>query len=133
MRAGSILDVALGGLVILGILNILSGYKEGFACYANTANEPLLAPGYEVNDDNKCGLSEHEYTWKPEEESYMSNYKQSTNNKKYWTSPCNGSTIPPEMCGGLYQTKKIKIPGVQPPQNLKTRVNYYDSSTSNFV
>ena len=31
-----------------------------------------------------------------------------TNNKEYWRQPCNGTTLLPEMCGGLYTKIDIK-------------------------
>ena len=136
--ADMIMNMALAGLIILGILSILGGHAEGFRTIAGCTfgTDPLLIPPSDNFKQTKseCGLSTN--TYESQEtlaaKSEMSNYDQVTNNKRYWTTPCNGSTALPEMCGGLYQKRNIVVPGAvaSPGWYKGTRINYYDSSAS---
>jgi len=140
MKSNIYINIILGGLLILGILSILGGYKEGFdttraACGQHLLSKPLLAPpfdDYEQTDD-KCALSNHTYSsaLSLAAKSNLEDYSQVTNNKRYWSTPCNGSIMLPEMCGGLYKQKKIIAPAlVSPPNDSNVRVNFYDSSSN---
>lgn len=59
---------------------------------------------------------------------FPNSYLQRTNNVRYWATPNNGTCIPANMCGTLYEDKKIDIPQFPPiiPFSSKdTRVNVY--------
>jgi len=59
---------------------------------------------------------------------FPSSYLQRTNNVRYWATPNNGTCSPANMCGTLYEDKKINIPHFPPmiPFSSKdTRVNVY--------
>ena len=55
----------------------------------------------------------------------VGSYAQITNNKRYWDSPCNGLTMPSDMCGGLYKLKHCDHAPVVPPKEHCNRINYY--------
>jgi len=139
MKSNIYINIILAGLIILGILYVIGGYKEGFhtreACGQNLLSRPLLAPpfGDYKQTDNKCALSNynHESTLSLAAKSNLADYSQVTNNKRYWSTPCNGAIMLPEMCGGLYKRKKIIAPAqVSPPNDTGVRVNYFDSSSN---
>ena len=68
-------------------------------------NKLLLADMYNVKPDP--GLSgndaHNQYLLNPNE--FACGYKQASNNKKYWDTPCDGTAYPPNICGGLYEKK----------------------------
>ena len=131
---GLILNGFLSILAILGILYILSGYKETF-----------LSPGmYPISEDR--GLLD---SWKMQSHPGLSNfsygnsyklypmtpegsYAQVTNNKRYWSSPCNATSSPADMCGGMYVPRDPSIPAQPCRPNLDcnqgSRVNFYCSN-----
>jgi hypothetical protein len=127
--------------IILGVIYILYARREGFLSSGNfpsIIDTGLLAPpygDYKMFPKGPCapGLSKQTYKneWKLYPYTDMSSYAQVTNNKQYWSTPCNGTSTPPEVCGGLYQKKKIVRPApVPPPPNYPqnaVRVNYYVS------
>ena len=50
------------------------------------------------------------------------------NNLKQWRKPNNGQCSPPDLCGNVYNDRKVVLPQ-QPPVpgfNDGTRVNYYN-------
>ena len=55
-------------------------------------------------------------------------HSQNINNLKQWRKPNNGRCVPPDLCGEVYDDRKIvypqqpKVPGF----NDGTRVNYYN-------
>ena len=94
---------------VLAIILVLGGHKENFQLragnYPSSLNKALLADIYKVNPNP--GLSKNtlktQYLLDPDE--FAGGYCQATNNKRYWDSPCNGLTTPPDMCGGLYKKR----------------------------
>jgi len=141
-KSNIIMNGILCCLIILGVLSILGGYKEGFHssefCAQNLITTPLLSPPYGdyKQTNNKCALSNNNYHTGRSlaAKSNMADYSQKTNNKKYWSTPCNGSIMLPEMCGGLYKQKKITNPGsILQPNDNGIRVNFYDSGTTSFI
>ena len=60
---------------------------------------------------------------------YPSSYKQQTNNKRYWSTPDNGTCSPAEFCGTPYSPTNIKIdkviPGLPIGASGVTRVNWW--------
>ena len=102
---GILLNTILTGLAILGILYILSGYKETF-----------LSPGMYPRSDEKGLLNQYTMRSNPslsgmtyETESKLfpisavGSYAQVTNNKRYWSQPCNGTMAPANFCNSLYK------------------------------
>jgi hypothetical protein len=128
-------------ILILGILGSLYTTKETFisgALFPEAVSEAALSPPFgdrPMMPKGHCapGLSNERYSteWKLYPRTPMSSYAQVTNNKEYWQRPCNGTTLLPEMCGGLYSKIQIKKPKMSPAPAISpkrgTRVNYYVS------
>ena len=117
-----------GIVVLLGILYLyLNRNKESFL-------SGLLLGDPVAKGPCAPGLSQATYAsqGKLVPRSKMGCYSQTTNNKKNWATPCNGTTALPELCGGLYKKQKISppppltVPPVSPPQGV--RVNFYVSN-----
>ena len=132
---GLILNVFLTGLAILGILYILSGYKETF-----------LSPGIYPQSDESGLLNQYTMRSKPslsdmtyESESKLfpispvGSYSQVTNNKRYWSQPCNGTMAPANFCNSLYnkKTPTISSQPCRPELSCSSgdRVNFYCSKS----
>ena len=132
-------SITLIGLIILGVLYILSKRQEGFLSpmpFPSTMGNAILSPQngyYPLIPKGKCkpGVSDESYSkeWKEYPYTPMASYAQVTNNKEYWSNPNNGTSTPPEINGGLYGTKKVVYPAPvpMPPNNphIGVRVNYY--------
>jgi hypothetical protein len=58
----------------------------------------------------------------------MSSYEQKTNNKRHWFTPCDGSSVRADMCGGLYKGKALKKQQHVVPSMTSGRVNMYDAA-----
>jgi hypothetical protein len=59
---------------------------------------------------------------------FPSSHLQRTNNVRYWATPNDGTCAPANMCGTLYDNKKIhipKFPRMVPFSSKQTRVNMY--------
>ena len=132
---GILLNAILIGLAILGILYILSGYKETF-----------LSPGIYPQADEKGLLNQYTMRSQPglsdmtyESESALfptspvGSYAQVTNNKRYWSQPCNGTMAPANFCNSLYneKTPTISPPPCRPGLSCSSgdRVNFYCSKS----
>ena len=132
---GILLNTILTGLAILGILYILSGYKETF-----------LSPGVYPQADEKGILNQYTMRSNPslsdmtyESESTLfpispvGSYTQVTNNKRYWSQPCNGTMAPANFCNSLYnkKTSTIPAPPCRPGLSCSSgdRVNFYCSKS----
>lgn len=115
--------------MILGIILILGGAKEGFsgASYPQSVTKGLLSSDYPASA--RPGLSNYSYSnaWRLYPTWGVGSYAQKTNNVRHWKTPCNGLTIPAEMCGGQYANKNTTRPTLQPPKRCCNRVNYYCS------
>jgi len=96
----------LGAILAIGL--VLSGYKENFELMPDKfPNRLLLADTYAVKQNP--GLSnkgDHQYLIDPVE--FSGGFDQASNNVKLWETPCDGSTFPPRMCGGLYEKKTVE-------------------------
>ena len=131
---GLLLNLFLTGLAILGVLYILNGYKK----------ESFLSPGAYPESDMRGILNQYQMRSKPQlsEMTYESesllypmspvgSYKQTTNNLRYWSQPCNGTMAPATFCNSLYDKKNInKPPTICHPGldcNVGNRVNFYCS------
>ncbi len=128
MKKGSALNCILFGMGILGILTILGGYKETFlspGIYPIADTKGLLVGDYP--EQKKPGVSNWgaAQAWPLYPVYEVGSYAQTTNNKRYWPTPCNGWSTPSEMCGGLYRKKKIDVPRVAAPAADCARVNFY--------
>ncbi len=134
---GLILNLFLTGLAILGILYILSGYKK----------ESFLSPGTYPESDMRGILNQYQMRSNPqlstmsyEKESLLypispvGSYKQTTNNKRYWSQPCNGTMSPATFCNSLYQEKNVEKPATICRPNLDcnngNRVNVYCANSA---
>lgn len=125
-------------LLFIGILLLTLIYKyqtnrESFKplspsenIYAN--DDGLLLKGY-YRIKEQPGISSHNSTdtLRLYSKTSMSDYSQKTNNKRHWFTPCNGSSIRSDMCGGLYKGKALKKPNVSSPSMSSARVNMFDS------
>ena len=63
-------------------------------------------------------------------EDYFSSVNQliiTSNNKKYWDTPCDGTAYPPNICGGLYEKKHFTKKKVCRPGFNCRRVGFYCS------
>jgi len=127
--------------IILGTLSFLGRKKELFSMpgdYPRSVDGGILSPPYGNYPQYKkgpCtpGVSDYNYStaWKLQPPVPVGSYAQVTNNKEYWSSPCNGTSTPAEICGGLYKNKKInkksliKCPPISPKRGV--RVGFYVS------
>ena len=125
------INLILGALLVLGICTIIGGTKEMFISYGkypNSVEHPMME-GSLYPYKNPRGLSDASYRdqWLKFPLWAVGSYEQKTNNVRYWSGPCNGTSSPADLCGGLYEKieeKKSCIPA--PPKKFcKTRVNYY--------
>ena len=92
---------------ILAIGLVLSGHKENFELMPdNFPSRLLLADSYPVKASKWVNTGNQQYLINAIE--FAGDYKQSTNNKKYWETPCNGSTTIHDVCGELYGETNIK-------------------------
>ena len=106
--------------------------KEGFepADYSSEQSDGgLLLKGYYRIKENP-GLSEHnsEDGLRLFAKTAMSSYEQKTNNKRHWFTPCDGSSVRSDMCGGLYKGKALKKHVNVVPSMTSGRVNMYDAA-----
>ena len=137
MKSNSFLNMLLSIFAILGIFFVIGNRKEGFTSFSSapfpsSIDTGLLYPDYKMHSNP--GLSEYgmEKAYKLYPIYAVGNYAQKTNNKRYWDSPCNGLTTPPEMCGELYKPSNMSQKNnceIKPPKNEWTcnRVNFYCS------
>ena len=115
-------------LSILAIALVLSGYKESFELMPDKfPSNVLLYNSYPVKQNP--GLSDNgfyqQYLLDPDE--YAGGYQQATNNRKYWETPCDGSSFPPTICNGLYGKKNIKTDKVCQPGFDCRRIGFFCS------
>lgn len=101
-----------------------SDYSETTA-----TDEGLLLKGYYRTKENP-GISQHgsEDGLRLYPKTEMSSYEQKTNNKRHWFTPCDGSSVRADMCGGLYKGKALKKQQNVVPSMTSGRVNMYDAA-----
>jgi len=131
MNRGAALNYVLFGMAILGILVILGGYKETFlspGIYPESDTKGLLFGDYKMKKNPGLSDMSASTAWKLYPSYAVGSYEQTTNNKRYWPTPCNGWTTPSDMCGGLYQKKSFDIEAPKSPPWGCLRVNYYCTS-----
>lgn len=100
--------------------------------YPNDVTAPLLQNDYPLQKNPELSnlTSETLSSYYPV---FPNGYIQATNNVRYWATPNNGTCIPANMCGTLYENKKNNIPKFPPiiPFSSKdTRVNVYAFDTN---
>jgi len=116
-------------ILVLGILYIISGHKEGFlssGIYPTSVDNPMMTNSvYPYKTPG--GLSNEKYSdqWKLSPIWAVGSYEQKTNNIKYWPQPCNGKATPADICGGLYEKITPTDHCTPAPQRNCLRVNYY--------
>jgi hypothetical protein len=126
---GLLLNCTVILTLLLGILIVLGGKKEGFlssGSYPASVDNPMMVDSkYPYRTPG--GLSDENYSeqWKLYPVWSVGSYKQKTNNIKYWPQPCNGTAAPADVCGGLYKKIIPKDRCTPPPQRNCLRVNYY--------
>ena len=126
---GVLLNCVIFTIMILGILMVVYDCREGFidsGVYPKSVNKPILTGSYPLKTPG--GLSTWNYSsqWNLVPIWAVGSYEQKTNNIKNWPQPCNGTAAPADVCGGLYNEKKVPpacIPA--PPQRNCRRVNYF--------
>lgn len=101
----NILHIVLNLLLVLGILYVFVGYKEGFALkpaeFPCEVDNPILFGNYPLKQ-NPTLSNNYEMNAKMNAYTDMSSYEQTTNNVKNWVTPDNGTCSPAEFCGALY-------------------------------
>ena len=117
----------LGAILAIGL--VLSGYKENFELMPSKFPSRLLLDGdYPIKPNP--GLSDNgnkqQYLLNPTE--FAGGYEQATNNRKYWKTPCDGSSFPPTICGGVYGNKNIEKDKVCQPGFDCRRVGFFCSN-----
>ena len=112
---------------ILAIGLVLSGHKENFELMPdNFPSRLLLADSYPVKASNKLNTANNQqYLLNPVE--FAGDYKKSTNNKKYWETPCNGDATTPDVCDEIYGEISIKKESVCQPDFDCRRIGFFCS------
>jgi len=135
----SILFILLVVLILCYFGIFKFSYSESFASNMNNDNmlepgeypisddKPLLYGDYNIKQNTNVTKNNNYNIWK-EYPVYPSSYKQETNNKRYWSTPDNGTCSPAEFCGTPYSPTNIKIDKVSPGIPIGapvTRVNWW--------
>jgi hypothetical protein len=106
--------------------NFVSNLLEPGA-FPESVTKPLLQGDYPLQKDP--GLSDLDgRSMSAFYPVFPNSYLQRTNNVRYWATPNNGTCTPANMCGTLYENKKINVPEFPPiiPFSSKVkRVNIY--------
>lgn len=95
----------------------------------NMSDDGLLLKGFYRTKENP-GISQHQSadSLRLFPKTDMSSYEQKTNNKRHWFTPCDGSSVRADMCGGLYKGKALKKHQNVVPSMTSGRVNMYDAT-----
>jgi hypothetical protein len=95
----------------------------------NISDDGLLLKGFYRTKENP-GVSQHSSADRLRlfPKTTMSSYEQKTNNKRHWFTPCDGSSMRSDMCGGLYKGKALKKHQNVVPSMTSGRVNMYDAA-----
>jgi hypothetical protein len=130
MKTDLCLKIVIASLGILGIFIILNNKKEGFLNLLPgkyPINNSLLFPAYKMKENPGLSDMNIEEAWNLYPTFAIGDYAQVTNNKRYWSSPCNGTTARADMCGGIYKEQHCDHAPILPPNKHCRRVNYFCS------
>ena len=95
--------------------------------YPESQNTPLLHGYYNIKENTNVTKNNNYNIWE-EYPVYKNSYKQETNNKRYWSTPDNGTCTPAEFCGTPYRNTNIKKEKVSPGFPIGapvTRINWW--------
>ena len=128
-------------ILILALLFVLISYpvmKKTYESFDNlspgqysvSVDKPLLHSSYPLQKSPSVSTNTYSenYEYYP---IFGNSFEQHTNNVRYWKTPNNGTCAPADMCGGLYEDKKVDIPKspqVIPFTSHDIRVNFYGST-----
>jgi hypothetical protein len=96
-----------------------------------SSTQPILYGDYKVKQNTNVTKNNDYNIWK-EYPVYPNSYKQETNNKRYWTTPDNGTCSPAEFCGTPYETTEQKKDVITKPIPIEanvTRINWWAANT----
>ena len=117
-------------LLLTAVFKFQTSTQEGMEqSKNNTSDDGLLLKGFYRTKENP-GISQHGSGDRLRlfPKTAMSSYEQKTNNKRHWFTPCDGSSMRADMCGGLYKGKALKKPRHVVPSMTSGRVNMYDAA-----
>lgn len=141
----NILVISLFILAFLSFLYVYQNYSEAFtpfnAEYSPYGNyepkqqELLLDPEYEIAKNPSLTMNSMKVShMKPY--SRMASYEQTTNNKRVWISPDDGSCVPHDLCNAFYKPmkptndleevyEKKEMPLAENSQRVNIHTTYY--------
>jgi hypothetical protein len=121
-------------ILILVLVAMYYKTREGmspadYVQHANISDDGLLLKGF-YRTKEIPGISQHGSAdgLRLYPKTAMSSYEQKTNNKRHWFTPCDGSSVRSEMCGGLYKGKALKKHTNVVPSMTSGRVNMFDAA-----
>lgn len=119
-------------ILLLGVMYYKTTTTEGMTTLTPqeySSDDGLLLKGFYRTKENP-GISTHGSAdgVRLYAKTAMSSYEQKTNNKRHWFTPCDGSSVRSDMCGGLYKGKALKKHTNVVPSMTSGRVNMYDAA-----
>ena len=118
-------------ILLLGVMYYKTTTTEGMSSLSphESADDGLLLKGFYRTKENP-GISTHGSadSVRLYAKTAMASYEQKTNNKRHWFTPCDGSSVRADMCGGLYKGKALKKHTNVVPSMTSGRVNMYDAA-----
>ena len=141
LNVGLFIILVILVLFFMGVIKVY--HAESFSPNMNNNNQlepgkfplsdtqPLLYGDYNVKENTNVTKNNDYNIWK-EYPVYASSYKQETNNKRYWSTPDNGTCSPAEFCGTPYaktEQKKDIITKPIPIEANVTRINWWAANT----
>ncbi len=118
-------------VIIVGLILMLYGYgmREAFTTRdaSPVPSKLLLSDWYQENKPNAT-YSDEQYSTQWVNYPIFPAHSTKINNLRQWRKPNDGQCIEPDMCGKVYQDRKVKIP--QQPKypgfDNGTRINFYN-------
>lgn len=118
-------------VLIMGVIIFLYGYglREAFTTRdASDVPSKLLLEDWYPEKKPKATYSNQEFSTQWINLPIFPAHSSKINNLRQWRKPNNGTCIEPEMCGNVYEDRKVRLP--QQPKipgfDSGTRVNYYN-------